>query len=249
MPDATATATAAAHPVVGPSAADAHAAHGAGGHPHYHQFDDLAQQTDSARLGMWLFLATEVLFFGGLFAAYTAYRFVYPHAFAEASKELSVVFGTLDTAVLLTSSLTMALAVFTAQSMGDSPEARQRAGRVIAGFLLLTAAFGAGFLVLHGIEYYDDWKDHHIPGRAFVFPGPEGGHAQLFFLIYFMLTGLHSLHVIIGVGLLSVMAALAWRGKFSRAYHNHVEISGLYWHFVDMVWVFLFPLLYLIAPR
>lgn len=251
MPDAAATIVP-SHPTVGLTAHDAGAVPApaaAAGYAHEHQFDDLGQQTDAARLGMWLFLATEVLFFGGLFAAYTAYRYAYPHAFAEASRDLSVVFGTLDTAVLLSSSLTMALAVFTAQSMGESPEARRRAGRVIAGFLLATAALGAGFLFLHGFEYYEDWVDHHIPGRAFHFEGPNAGPAQLFFLIYFLLTGLHSLHVLIGVVLLGVMATLAWTGRYSRAYHNPIEISGLYWHFVDMVWVFLFPLLYLIAPR
>ncbi len=218
-------------------------------HLHQHQFDDLAQQTDAARLGMWLFLATEVLFFGGLFAAYTAYRYVYPHAFADASRHLSVLFGTLDTAVLLTSSLTMALAVFASQNMGDSAEERRQAGRKIAGLLVLTAALGAGFLVLHAYEYYTDWVEHHVPGRSFHWEGADAGHAHLFFLIYFLLTGLHSLHVAIGVGLLGFMAVLAWRGRFSREYHNPIEITGLYWHFVDMVWVFLFPLLYLIATR
>ncbi len=252
MPDATAAAVhPGADPLVGESFAAGQASppHSAVSHPHQHQFDNLAQQTDSARLGMWLFLATEVLFFGGLFAAYTAYRYVYPHAFADASKHLSVLFGTLDTAVLLTSSLTMALAVFTSQTMGDSPEARRQAGRTVAWLLLATAALGAGFLFLHAYEYYEDWVDHHIPGRGFHWDGPDAGHAHLFFLIYFMLTGLHSLHVLIGVVLLAVMAWLAWRGSFSREYHNPIEISGLYWHFVDMVWVFLFPLLYLIAPR
>ena len=218
-------------------------------HQHEHQFDDLAQQTDAARLGMWLFLATEVLFFGGLFAAYTAYRYSYPHGFAEASRELSVLFGTLDTAVLLASSLTMAVAVYTAQAMGPSTEDRRRAGRTIAILLLATAALGAGFLFLHGYEYYEEVVEHHFPGRGFHFEGPESAHVQMFFILYFCLTGLHSLHVLIGVGLLAVMAVLAWGGRYSREYHTPIEISGLYWHFVDLVWVFLFPLLYLIAPR
>ncbi|MBV9127787.1 MAG: cytochrome c oxidase subunit 3 [Verrucomicrobia bacterium] len=244
-----ATAIAATDPATGNVRAPGDAVARADAYPHEHQFDNLAQQTDAARLGMWLFLATEVLFFGGLFGAYTAYRYVYYHAFAEASRELSVLFGTLDTAVLLTSSLTMALAVFTAQSTADSPAARRRSGRTIALLLLATAALGAGFLVLHGFEYYEDYQEHHFPGRTFFFPGAESGQVELFFIIYFCLTGLHSLHVLIGVVLLAVMAALSWKGRYYGGYHNPIEISGLYWHFVDMVWVFLFPLLYLIAPR
>jgi cytochrome c oxidase subunit 3 len=206
-----------------------------------HQFDDMAQQTETAHLGMWLFLATEVLFFGGLFMSYVVYRISYPHAFAAGSHELSLAAGALDTAILITSSFIMALAVHAAQT----------GSRWLLGLLLLVAAvIGACFLVLHGYEYYHDYLEHHIPGKTFRFAGnaPEN-KVQLFFVLYFCMTGLHSLHVLIGVGVLSVLAIQAWGGRFSREYYNPVEVGGLYWHFVDIVWVFLFPLLYLIAPH
>lgn len=206
------------------------------------QFDDLPQQTEAGRLGMWLFLATEVLLFGALFTAYTVYRFAYPEAFAAASRTLSVGFGTLDTLVLLSSSFTMVLAIHAAQT--------GRRG-LCAGLLLLTASLGAGFLVLHGTEYFHDYHAGHFPGQGFRFPGTAAAanHAQLFFLLYFIMTGLHTLHVMVGVVLLALLARRAHRGAFSPAYYAPVELTGLYWHFVDLVWVFLFPLLYLVAPR
>ena len=205
------------------------------------QFDDLDQQTEAAHLGMWLFLSTEILFFGGLFAAYTVYRFSYPRAFAAASHELLMWAGALDTTILLCSSFTMALAVHAAQ-VG----ARRRT----AVLLLASAVIGAGFLMLHGFEYYKDYTDHHIPGKMFHYEGPAPDNkVQLFFTLYFSMTGLHSLHVCIGVVALTVLSWQAWRGKFSAEYYTPVEVGGLYWHFVDVVWVFLFPLLYLVAPR
>ena len=205
------------------------------------QFDDMAQQTEAAHLGIWLFLATEVLFFGGLFAAYTVYRYVYPHAFAAGSHELSLFAGSIDTTILLTSSFFMALAVHAA-----------RAGsRWLLGFLLfLAAALGAGFLVMHGYEYHQDYSENHLPGKWFHFEGhAPDNKVQLFFLLYFLMTGLHTLHVLIGVCILAVLGSLAWLGRFSKDYYNPVEVGGLYWHFVDLVWVFLFPLLYLVAPH
>ena len=203
------------------------------------QFDDLDQQTEAAHLGMWLFLTTEILFFGGLFAAYTIYRFSYPRAFEAGSHELLWWAGALDTAILLCSSFTMAMAVHAAQTGSRRPLA----------FLLVTSAMiGSAFLVLHGYEYFQDFRDHHVPGRRFHYDGPApGNEVQLFFTLYFCMTGLHSLHVLIGVTALGVLAWQAWRGKFSRQYYTPVEIGGLYWHFVDIVWVFLFPLLYLIG--
>jgi cytochrome c oxidase subunit 3 len=206
---------------------------------HRHQFDDLDQQTEAAHLGMWLFLGTEVLFFGGLFVAYTVYRCAYPAAFADASGHLSVVFGALDTATLLISSFLMALGVHAAQT-----GARWR----LIVMLLAAAGFGAIFLGLHGYEYYRDFAEGHFPGQRFRYEGaapPE--QAQLFFTLYFIMTGLHSLHVIIGVGVLVFMAGMALWGRFSREYYTPVEVTGLYWHFVDLVWVFLFPLFYLIG--
>ena len=206
------------------------------------QFEDLDQQTEAAHLGMWLFLSTEILFFGGLFGAYTVYRISYPAAFAAASKDLLWWAGAGDTAILLVSSFVMALAVHSAKTGGR---------KMLAVLLLAAAGFGALFLCLHGFEYYQDFVGHHVPGRGFRYEGGEApaNQVQLFFLLYFVMTGLHSLHVTIGVLILAVLAVQAWRGKFSSEYHNPVEVGGLYWHFVDIVWVFLFPLLYLIARR
>ncbi len=206
------------------------------------QFNDLEQQTEAAHLGMWLFLSTEILFFGGLFGAYTIYRVSYPAAFAAASKDLLMWAGAADTAILLVSSFAMAMAVHAAQT-----DAR----RALTVFLLLAAGIGGLFLCLHGYEYYKDFAEHHIPGPSFRYEGGKApaNQVQLFFLLYFLMTGLHSLHVTIGIVILTVLAVQSWRGKFSREYYNPVEIAGLYWHFVDIVWVFLFPLLYLIARR
>jgi cytochrome c oxidase subunit 3 len=202
-----------------------------------HHFDDLDQQREAAALGMWVFLATEVLFFGGLFAAYLIYRVWYPAAFGEASRSLDIYLGTVNTAILITSSLTMAMAVHAA-ALG-----RRTA---LLGFLVLTMVFGAAFLGIKGIEYYQKFVEHHIPGPGFQFDGRDPIHAQIFFSLYFMMTGLHALHMIIGMGLMLVMLVMAWRRMFSPEWHTPVEISGLYWHFVDIVWIFLFPLLYLV---
>ena len=205
------------------------------------QFDDLDQQTEAAHLGMWLFLSTEILFFGGLFAAYTVYRYSYPHAFAAGSHELLMWAGALDTVILLSSSFTMAMAVHAAQTGSRRP---------LVLFLLTSAAIGAGFLILHGYEYFKDYTDHHIPGKFFHYEGvAPDNKVELFFTLYFCMTGLHSLHVLIGVTALTVLAWQAWRGKFSKEYYTPVEVGGLYWHFVDIVWVFLFPLLYLVVRR
>ena len=210
-------------------------------HPPEEQFDDLEQQTEAAHLGMWLFLGTELLFFGALFAAYTVYRFSYPAAFAAASRELMMWAGAADTAILLVSSFAVAMAVHAAQA----------GSRWLVTFLLLAAAvLGGAFLVLHGYEYYRDFAEQHVPGKMFHFRGAAPDNkVQLFFVLYFCMTGLHSIHVMIGVGLLTVIAVQAARGKYSAEYYNPVEISGLYWHFVDFVWVFLFPLFYLVAAR
>ena len=205
------------------------------------QFDDMAQQTEAAHLGMWLFLSTEILFFGGLFLAYTVYRVTWPRAFAAGSHELSLVTGSIDTAILLVSSFVMALAVHVAKNGSR---------RLLAFLLLAAAGIGGCFLLVHGYEYYQDVVEHHLPGKGFHYDGPAPDNkVQLFFLLYFLMTGLHSLHVIIGVTVLTVLAFKAWRGAYTKEYYNPVEIGGLYWHFVDIVWVFLFPLLYLVAPR
>jgi len=203
-----------------------------------HQFEDLDQQREAATLGMWVFLATEVLFFGGLFLVYSVYRSSYSNAFAAASHELDIVLGTVNTAVLITSSLTMALAVHAAQ-LGK----RKR----LLLFLVLTMALGLTFLGIKGVEYYHKFAEHHVPGPSFQFEKEYARHAQLFFSLYFLMTGLHALHMIIGLGIMTWMLFWSWKGTITTEYYSPIEISGLYWHFVDIVWIFLFPLLYLIG--
>jgi cytochrome c oxidase subunit 3 len=199
------------------------------------QFEDAPQQYEASRLGMWAFLATEILFFGGLFMAYVLYRHTYPDAFALGSRETNLVFGTLNTFILLTSSLTMALAVHAAQS-GDN--------RAVFRNLAWTLAFAGGFLVVKGFEYHEDFVKLLVPGAHF---NPElPPRVDLFFWIYWAMTGLHACHVLVGIGLLAVLTWMARRGSFSAEYHTPVEMIGLYWHFVDLVWIFLYPLLYLI---
>ena len=204
-----------------------------------HHFDSLGQQREASTLGMWVFLATEVLFFGGLFAAYSIYRSWYPDAFAAASHTLDLTLGAVNTAALITSSLTMALAVHASQT------GERRLGIV---FLVATMALGALFLGIKGVEYAHKFAEHHVPGALFQFEEPAlAGHAQLFFSLYFVMTGLHALHMVIGLGILAWMLVWTWNGTIGREYASPMEISGLYWHFVDIVWIFLFPLLYLIG--
>ena len=187
---------------------------------------------------MWVFLVTEVLFFGGLFLVYSVYRTLYPAAFAAASHELDVLLGSINTVVLITSSLTMALGVRAAQT-------GQR--RLLLLFLIATMALGATFLGIKSVEYYHKFVEHHVPGPGFVFEAEHARHAQIFFSLYFLMTGLHAIHMIIGLGIIAVMLWWSWRGTITTEYYSPIEISGLYWHFVDIVWIFLFPLLYLLG--
>ena len=187
---------------------------------------------------MWVFLVTEILFFGGLFLTYSVYRRWYPEAFAAGSHAMLLWAGTTNTAVLITSSLTMALAVHAAQT------GRRQA---LIAFLLVTMVLGTVFLGIKGFEYYTEFTEHHVPGAAFQFEGPEFYHAQLFFSLYFVMTGIHAAHMIIGLGIMAVMVWWSWRGVITKDYYNPIEVSGLYWHFVDIIWIFLFPLLYLIG--
>jgi cytochrome c oxidase subunit 3 len=204
-----------------------------------HQFEGMRQQEESATLGMWVFLATEIMFFGGLILGYTVYRLKYAEAFAAGSHHLKMALGALNTAVLLTSSLTVALAVHAAH------RGRRRA---LLTFLLLTVVLGLAFLGIKATEYYLEYAEGLIPGRGFSYAGPAPpAEVQLFFVFYFAMTGLHATHMIVGLAVMLVMAVLTWRGRFSGAYYSPVEVSGLYWHFVDIVWIFLFPLLYLIG--
>ena len=205
------------------------------------QFDTEAQQRNASALGMWIFLITEIMFFGGMFAVYTVYRSWYPDVFAIASSSLNEIIGALNTGVLLLSSFTMVMAVRAGQ-LGQQ--------KAIVLFLILTLLFGGVFLGVKAYEWNQKFEEHHIPGQAaFHLDGvlPEDqGHAQLFFSIYFAMTGLHALHMVIGVAILVTLIVLARKGRFSASYYTPVDVAGLYWHFVDIIWIFLFPLLYLI---
>jgi cytochrome c oxidase subunit 3 len=203
-----------------------------------HHFDSVEQQREASNLGMWAFLVTEILFFGGLILAYVVYRSMYYEAFAEASKELNIWHGGINTGVLIGSSLTMALAVHAAQ-LG-----RRKA---IIAFLILTIILGSVFLGIKVMEYSEKFSHHLVPGPGFHFEGPLSHQVQLFFSLYFCMTGLHALHMIVGVGLLAWLVFKAHKGTFSAMYYSPVENCGLYWHFVDIVWIFLFPFLYLIS--
>jgi cytochrome c oxidase subunit 3 len=204
-----------------------------------HHFDSLEQQAEASTLGMWLFLVTEVLFFGGLFVAYSVYRGWYPEAFAAASHSLDLTLGAVNTVVLITSSLTMALAVHAAGT-------GQR--KLLMLFLVATMVLGAVFLGIKAVEYADKFTHHHVPGPTFHFEEEEfAKNAQIFFSLYFVMTGLHALHMVIGLAVMMWMLWWAWNGTITSDYASPVEISGLYWHFVDIVWIFLFPLLYLLG--
>ncbi|MGZ5095017.1 MAG: cytochrome c oxidase subunit 3 family protein [Burkholderiales bacterium] len=201
-------------------------------------FDSVERQSDAARLGMWIFLSTEILFFGPLFLGYVYGRLHFPDAFTAASRHTDVLLGTINTAVLLTSSFTMALAV----------ESR-RAGevRLARMMLVLTAALGSVFLVIKGVEYAKDWHEHLVPGIRFTFDAQHVGGAELFFYLYFVMTGLHALHLMVGILIVLTMAALLMRDRVQAAASERVEIAGLYWHFVDVIWIFLYPILYLLG--
>jgi cytochrome c oxidase subunit 3 len=200
------------------------------------QFDDLEQQHRAATFAMWVFLITEVMLFGGMFTAYTAYRFLYAEGFAEGSRHMDLLLGGINTAVLIVSSLTMALAVHAAQSGAH--------GR-LAGFLAVTMVLGLVFIGIKAVEYTQHYQEGLMPGVRFTFEGPLARPVELFFLFYFIMTGIHAIHLTIGVGVVATLLVLVRRGHFSPAAHNPVEITGLYWHFVDIVWLFLLPLLYL----
>jgi cytochrome c oxidase subunit 3 len=246
---ATPTAAAPSHP----------SGHGPAGHPEAalvaHHFENLEQQRAVGTLGMWVFLASEVLFFGGVFTAYSMMRHTMPSGFAEGSQRLDAVWGAVNTAVLLTSSLTMALAVWAAQSKDR---------KLLRLFLGLTLLFGTAFLVIKAFEWYTEYQHHLLPGPHFGLD--SGGEVavkdlrtgeavpverlrpmQMFFVFYFTITGLHALHMLVGLAVLVALLALSFhRPAFGIADYNPIEISGLYWHFVDVVWIFVFPILYLL---
>ena len=234
----------------------------------YGQFQTLEQQKESATLGMWVFLVTEVLFFGGLFLTYTINRHEFFTAFGIGSNTLDIKLGGFNTVVLILSSLTMAMAVWSAQTGRK---------KLVTGFLIATLGLGSVFLGVKVIEYKQKFDHHLIPGHSFdvwyrvqhptaaddpkelaiekeelekaTAPNNDPdvqSHAQLYFSLYFGMTGLHALHMIVGAGLLIWLIKVSFSGRFTPQYNTPVEIVGLYWHFVDIVWIYLFPLLYLI---
>ncbi len=223
---------------------------------HRHHFETEEQQREAGSFGMWLFLLTEIMFFGGMFFAYLLYRNWYYDAFVPASNQLNVALGGANTAILITSGFFMALGVWAAEV--------QKKGLLVL-FLILTTVFGCAFLGIKYVEYHEKWEKHHIPGASFDIsefvnpPRDASGKmtqkplapdmaqkTQIFFFLYFAMTGMHALHMIIGLGLLAWLIARAQRGDFTAGYVAPIENFGLYWHFVDIVWLFLFPLLYLI---
>lgn len=209
----------------------------------------MEQQREAGTLGMWVFLVTEIMFFGGMFFAYTLYRSLYPMEFASASNHLDLTLGTINTAVLILSSFTMAVGVYSSQ-LGKN--------RNLVISLGLTIVLGLVFLGIKAVEYYQKYVDHLIPGK--LIPGnpfnPSGVHllpganplkVEMFYWIYFAMTGMHAIHMIIGVGILSLLLYNALKNRYGPEYHSPIEVSGLYWHFVDIIWIFLFPLLYLLG--
>ena len=203
------------------------------------QFETAGQQKEVSTLGMWIFLVTEIMFFGGLFLAYAIYRREFAGAFAVASNTLDVVVGAVNTAVLLCSSFTMVLAVRAAQ-IGSR--------KALIWFLILTILLGGVFLGVKAYEWNLKFEEHHVPGPSFHLEGTqEQGPAQLFFSLYFTMTGLHALHMLVGEGLMLFLLWQAYAGKYTPEYYTPVDIGGLYWHFVDIIWIYLFALLYLIS--
>jgi cytochrome c oxidase subunit 3 len=209
-----------------------------------HHFVTPEQQRRAGTLGIWLFLSTEIMFFGGMFCAYLIYRLWYFNEFAAGSRSLDVTLGAINTAVLICSSLTVAMGVRAAQ-MGKR--------KLLVVLLLLTMVLGLAFLGIKGVEWTAKFKEHHVPGASFHFEENSINgkpvsqqHIQLFFSLYFAMTGMHALHMLIGVGLFMYLTYNSWKGRYGPEYYTPIEVGGLYWHFVDIVWIYLFPLLYLI---
>lgn len=230
------------------------------GHPALqHHFENMEQQREAGTLGMWVFLVTELMFFGGMFLAYTIYRSKFPADFASASNHLDIALGAINTGVLIVSSFTMAMAVYFTQTGKPRPQ-------ILC--LVMTLILGITFLGIKAVEYRDKYEDNLIPGRLIpgrpydpevaqegdhdphklhLLPGATVRHVEMFFWIYFAMTGMHALHMIIGAGLITFLIVFSVKGRFDPEYHSPVEVIGLYWHFVDIIWIFLFPLLYLLG--
>ncbi len=203
-----------------------------------HHYSEMSQQSEAARLGMWLFLVTEVLLFGGLFVGYGLMAARHAAAFRAAHEHLDRVLGTLNTVVLLVSSFTMAMAV------ASSRHNRRKAAAV---FLVLTLLLAGVFLVIKYFEYSHKVHDGLLPGKFYTHKGDSVPGQSMFFSFYFMMTGLHGLHIVGGIAVMAWVLRRSWRGDFSSAYYTPLDLAGLYWHLVDMIWIYLFPLLYLIG--
>lgn len=205
--------------------------------PLAHHFESLEKQQHAARLAMWVFLATEILLFTALFAAYGVYRYLFHEGFAESSRAIETWLGFVNTLVLVTSSFTVATGYHHA-SRGD--------GKKTALFFGLSVLLALVFLGFKAVEYSHHFHEGQLPGRFYTFEGVKAPGAPLFFALYFLITGLHAIHVVIGMTVLVVVGALAWRGRYTAEYHVPVENAALYWHLVDLIWIFVFPLIYLI---
>jgi cytochrome c oxidase subunit III len=213
-----------------------------------HHFESMSQQHEASSLGMWIFLSTEVLFFGALFLAYGFYRWLYYDAFIAASHHQNILLGGINTAVLICSSLTVAMSIYFAQ--------RNRQKAVVV-MLILTMLLGLAFLGIKAVEYREHVVHHLFPGPNFQFlddpatPAVDesllAGTAQMFYVLYFFMTGLHAFHMVIGIGIYAWLLLRSMKREFGPEYYSPLEAGGLYWHFVDIVWIFLFPMLYLIG--
>jgi cytochrome c oxidase subunit III len=200
------------------------------------QYATLAQQGETAQLGMWVFIATETLFFGALIFTYYIYRIAYPEEIAQAAKETVLWCGSVNIGLLLTSSLTMVLAI-------EAAAAGHR--RALKNWLLATALLGIAFVCVKGYEWYLDYRDNVVPAVNFILKPHEAPASELFWVFYFIATPLHALHLLIGIGLIFYMLLEVRRGGLRRSYHAPLEVVGLYWSFVDTVWIFLYPAIYL----
>ncbi|RKH38353.1 cytochrome c oxidase subunit 3 family protein [Corallococcus sp. AB049A] len=201
-------------------------------------FASLEVQKHAARLGMWLFLATEILLFAGLFACYAAYRFLFPEAWAASSRSLDLTMGTINTVVLITSSFTAAMAVH---------YAKEGKNKMVGHMNVLTLLMAMGFLVIKFFEYKHKFHIGTLPGRYYFYEGIQLPGAPMYFSVYFASTALHALHVVIGMTVLAFATVRAYRvGDFSANNYTQVELGSMYWHLVDLVWIFLFPMLYLV---
>ncbi len=204
---------------------------------HAHHFDNIETQNHAVRLGMWLFLGTEVLLFAGLFLGYTVYRWLYPQTFHLASRHLDLSLGTLNTVILITSSFTVVLG-YNAIQRGNS--------KACVRWLAVTILCALGFLVVKSFEYRHKFHEGMLPGKFYSYEGLQLPGANIFYAVYFLATGLHAFHVIVGMSILAWVMFRVKKGLYNAEYHVPVELGGLYWHLVDLIWIFLFPLLYLI---